>query len=59
MVFTAVGSAKLSFPHGDGEEYDPDVRGPLPAVWEHPAARQFDGCPVCFGAGTVIGLGDI
>lgn len=43
----------------DGEEYDPDVHGPLPAIWEHPAARQVDGCPVCFGAGTVIGLGDI
>jgi RecJ-like exonuclease len=40
----------------DGEEYDPDVHGPLPAVWEHPAVEGVP-CSRCLGSGTVINLG--
>ena len=43
----------------DGEEYEPDVHGPLPAVWDQPVARGVPGCPMCLGAGVVINLGDI
>jgi len=43
----------------DGEDYDPDIHGPLPAVGEHPAVGELDVCPQCLGAGVVIGLGDI
>lgn len=40
----------------EGEEYDPDVHGPLPAVWEHPAVEGAP-CWRCLGSGTVINLG--
>lgn len=43
----------------EGEEYDPDVHGPMPAVWKHPAAAELPGCMRCMGSGTVISLGDI
>jgi hypothetical protein len=43
----------------EGEDYDPDIHGPLPAVWEQPAVRGVPGCPACLGAGVVINLGDI
>lgn len=42
----------------EGEEYDPEVHGPLPAVWEHSAVEETGRCPYCLGAGTVINLGD-
>lgn len=43
----------------DGEEYDREVHGPLPAVWDHPATSDLPGCHVCLGTGIVISLGDI
>lgn len=42
----------------EGEEYDLDVHGPLPAVWTHPAAEGAP-CPQCLGTGKVIKLGDM
>ena len=40
----------------EGEAYDPDVHGPLPAVWDSPAADETS-CAYCLGQGTVINLG--
>lgn len=40
----------------DGEEYDPDIHGPLPAVGDHPAAASLP-CRQCLGTGKVINLG--
>jgi RecJ-like exonuclease len=38
----------------EGEEYDPDIHGPLPAVWEHPAVANSGLCTTCLGARVVI-----
>lgn len=38
----------------EGEEYDPDVHGPLPAVWEHPAVTSSGLCAMCLGARVVV-----
>lgn len=38
----------------EGEEYDPDVHGPLPAVGTHPAVQGSSLCPTCLGAGVVL-----
>jgi RecJ-like exonuclease len=43
----------------DGEEYDPDVHGPLPGIADHPAVTAFGVCSTCLGMGTVINLGDL
>lgn len=44
-------------PH-EGEDYDPDVHGPLPAAGDHPAAEGVS-CRQCLGTGMVINLGDL
>lgn len=38
----------------DGEEYDPDIHGPLPAVWTHPAVTGSGLCRKCLGARVVM-----
>jgi RecJ-like exonuclease len=43
----------------EGEDYDPDIHGPLPAVGEHPAVSELGVCPTCLGMGKVINLGDL
>lgn len=43
----------------EGEQYDPDEHGPLPAVWEHPVTSDLGCCRTCLGAGEVMHLGDI
>lgn len=39
----------------EGEEYDPDVHGPLPAVGTHPAVIGSGLCTTCLGARVVVG----
>ena len=39
---------------GEGEEYDPDVHGPLPAVGSHPAVSESGLCPVCLDSRVVV-----
>lgn len=38
----------------DGEEYDPDVHGPLSPVASHPAVIASDLCRTCLGARVVV-----
>lgn len=38
----------------EGEEYDRDIHGPLPAVWEHPAVTDSGLCPTCLGARVIV-----
>ena len=38
----------------EGEDYDPEVHGPLPAVGEHPAVTGSGLCTTCLGARVVV-----
>lgn len=41
----------------EGEEYDPEVHGPLPGTADSPAVRDSGLCPVCLGAKVVVAPG--
>lgn len=38
----------------EGETYDPEIHGPLPAVGAHPAVLATGRCGQCLGFGTVV-----
>jgi hypothetical protein len=41
----------------EGEEYDPEVHGPLPPASDHPAVRESGLCTMCLGARVVVATG--
>lgn len=41
----------------EGDEYDPDIHGPLPGAADSPAVQQSGLCPVCLDAGVVVAPG--
>jgi hypothetical protein len=38
----------------EGEEYDPDIHGPLPPVGTHPAVSSSALCPKCLSQGVIL-----